>query len=87
MINLSDYLLSSVVTDLRLGHKKKKVDFGLAEKNRNIRNWSWPGLMMRVVGGAGLGREGAACRHLYYVVLTNCELGRNDGLRQGGTVA
>ena len=43
--------------------------------------------MMRVIGGAGLGHEGAACQHLYYVVLTNCELGRNGGLRQGGTVA
>ena len=43
--------------------------------------------MMRVIGGAKLGHEGAACQRLYYVVLTNCELGRNDGLRQGVTVA
>ena len=43
--------------------------------------------MMRVIGGARLGHEGAAFQHLYYVVLTNCELGRNGGLRQGGTVA
>lgn len=43
--------------------------------------------MMRVIGGAELGHDGAACQHLYYVVLTNCELGRNDGLRQGVIVA
>lgn len=62
---------------------RKNVNFGLAEKNRSIRNQSWHDLTMGVMGGVELGSEGAVCQHLYGGVLTNCEWDKNYGLRQG----
>ena len=62
---------------------RKKVNFSLAEKNRNIRNWSCHDLIMgHGMGCVELDSEKTVCQLLKNGALTKYGLGKN-GLRQG----